>query len=119
MLRHNPELKKTCLQFNLYRMPFICTFRLNNGAIKRTDEVIFEEFIDSSFGEYHEENIRIAKVNFNGKPAFVYSNSPCFPSTKGSLTYGDKLSEETEIGYFAADSENIPYNRPYAIIKFE
>jgi len=81
--------------------------------------VIFDEFIDSSFGEYHEETIRIAKVYFNSKPAFIYSNSPCFPSAKASLNHGDKLSEETEIAYFAADGESIPYNRPYAIIKFE
>ena len=100
-------------------MPFICIFRLNNGAIKKTDEVIFDEFIDSSFGEYHEENIKIAKVFFNGSPAFIYSNSPCVPSTKGNLSRGDKLSEETEIACFAADGESIPYSRPYAIIKFE
>ena len=100
-------------------MPFSCIFQLNNGAIKQTDEVIFIEFIESSFGVYHREKVRIAKVIFNGVHAFIYSNSPAFPSAKGALNKGDKISNETKIGYFRADGEDIPYNRPYAIIEFE
>jgi len=104
---------------NLNHMPFSCIFQLNNGAIKQTDEVIFLEFIEASFGEYHRDKVKIAKVIFNGVPAFIYSNSPAWPSAKGALNQGDKITSETKIAYFGADGEDIPYNRPYAIIEFE
>jgi len=100
-------------------MPFICVFQLNNGAIKETDEVIFVEFIEASFGNFYSLPIKIAKVTFNNIPSFIYSNCPCFPSSKGSVQKGDKLNAETKIGYFSADGEDIPYNRPYATIGFE
>jgi hypothetical protein len=100
-------------------MAFICIFQLNNGAIKESDEVIFLEYIEDSFGKYHTAPIKIAKVIFNNKPAFIYSNSPSFPSSKGTIQSGDKLDSQTKIAYFAAEGEDIPYNRPYAIIGFE
>ena len=100
-------------------MPFVCIFKLNNGAIKESDEVVFVEFIEESFGKYQPAPIKIAKVVFNNKGAFIYSNSPCFPSSKGNIQPGDKLNSETKIAYFAANGEDIPYNRPYAIISFE
>jgi hypothetical protein len=100
-------------------MAFICIFQLNNGAINDTDEVIFVKFIEESFGEYHSIPVKIAKVIFNGTPAYIYSNSPCFPSTKGDVMSGDKLNTKTKIAWFAAEGENIPYNRPYATIRFE
>jgi hypothetical protein len=100
-------------------MPFSCIFKLNNGAIKDSDEVTFLEFIESSFGEYHKDRVKIAKIIFNQKTAFIYSNSPCFPSAKGTLKKGDKITSETNIAYFGADGEDIPYNRPYAIIELQ
>lgn len=100
-------------------MAFSCIFQLNNGAIKSTDEVIFLEFIDESFGKYHRAKVKIAKILFNNKPAFISSNSPSFPSGKGSLKSGDKLTQETKIAYFATEGEDIPYNQPYAVISFE
>ena len=80
------------------------------------DEVIFGEFIDSAFGDYHNEPINIATVHFNGLEAFISTNCPCFPSAKGTLVKGDRLTPETHIGYFAADGEAIPYDQPYARI---
>jgi hypothetical protein len=100
-------------------MPFTCKFQLNNGAIKKTDVVIFIAFIESSFGTFFKENTKIAKILFNEEPAFISSNSPCFPSTKGKLVNGDQINEQTILGYFSADGEDIPYDRPYAIIEFE
>jgi hypothetical protein len=100
-------------------MGFSCVFQLNNGAIKPSDEIVFLEFVDESFGKYHTNKVKIAKVLFNNKPAFVSSNSPSFPSAKGSLKSGDMLTAETKIAYFAAEGEDIPYNQPYAIISFE
>ncbi|MEP6465694.1 MAG: hypothetical protein ABJB05_05290 [Parafilimonas sp.] len=97
-------------------MPFSCIFQLNNGALKESDEVIFIDFIDSSFGKYHVGKVKLAKVLFNGLPAFVCSNSPAFPSAKGAIKQGEKLTAETKIGFFAAEGEDIPYNKPYAII---
>ena len=97
-------------------MGFICIFQLNNGAIKESDDVTFIEFIEESFGKYHAVPIKIAKIIFNSQPAFIYSNCPCFPSSKGNLKSGDKLDSETKIAYFATEGEDIPYNRPYAII---
>jgi hypothetical protein len=98
-------------------MPFTCIFKLNNGAIKESDEVIFLEFIEASFGKFHNAKVKIAKVRLNNNLAFIYSNSPCFPSTKGKLKTGNKITSETIIGYFAADGEDIPYGQPYAIIE--
>ena len=100
-------------------MPFTCVFQLNNGAIKPSDEVIFLKYIDESFGRYHSEKIKIAEVLFNNIHAFILSNCPSFPSTKGDLSWGQKVTAETKIAYFAANGEDIPYNRPYAIISFE
>jgi len=100
-------------------MSFVCIFQLNNGAIKKSDDVTFVEFIEESFGKYHTAPIKIAKIIFNGKPAFIYSNSPSFPSSKSDLKSGDKLDAETKIAYFAAEGEDIPYNRPHATIGFE
>jgi hypothetical protein len=100
-------------------MPFVCKFQLNNGAISDSDEVIFIKYVDESFGDYHLEKIKIASVLFNMKPAFIYSNCACFPSTKGHLEKGDKITSKTEIGYFSADGEDIPYYKPYATIQYE
>ena len=100
-------------------MGFICIFQLNNGAIKESDEVIFLEYIDKSFGKYHAGPVKLAKVICNNKPAFIYSNSPSFPSSKGTLQSGDKLDSQTKIAYFGAEGEDIPYSRPYATIRFE
>jgi hypothetical protein len=100
-------------------MAFSCIFQLNNGAINPTDEVTFIEFMEDAFGKYHLEKVKIAKVLFNGKPAFIYSNSPSFPSGKGTIMKGDKITAETKIAHFAAEGEDIPYSRPYATIGFE
>ena len=100
-------------------MPFVCTFQLNNGAIKDSDEVIFQKFIEESFGVYHEEKIKIAQVLFNNQPAWIYSNCPCFPSAKGFIKAGDKITCDTKIAFFSANGEDIPYYQPYAFIKFD
>jgi hypothetical protein len=100
-------------------MAFSCIFQLNNGAINPTDDVRFVEFIEDAFGKYHTEKVKIAKVLFNGKSAYVYSNSPSFPSGKGTINKGDKINAETKIAYFSAEGEDIPYNKPYATIRFE
>lgn len=105
--------------FQLDFMPFICIYQLNNGAITESDEVIFIKFIDSSFGEFHQEKVKIAQVTFNGNPAFIYSNCPSFPSAKSTLKKGDKITAETKIAFFSANGEDIPCARPYAIIIFE
>jgi hypothetical protein len=80
------------------------------------DEVIFDEFIDSSFGKFHREKIEIANVKFNGQEAFIFTNCPCFVSGRGKLESGDLLNAETVIGYFSANGEDIPYGKPYAIL---
>jgi hypothetical protein len=100
-------------------MPFICTYKLNNGAIQESDEVVFQRYVDESFGKYNTERVKIAEVLYNKEPAFIYSNSPGFASTKGALKIGEEITPETKIAYFAADGEDIPYERPYAIISFE
>ncbi|MEQ9164894.1 MAG: hypothetical protein RLO12_01445 [Fulvivirga sp.] len=101
-------------------MPFSCKFQLNNGAIAEHEEVQFVEFIDSTFGAFHQSSVKIANVVVNGKPAFISSTCPCFPSSKNKeLKTGDSLDAETIIGYFSANGEDIPYDKPYAIITFE
>jgi len=101
-------------------MPFTCKFQLNNDALKPNDEVVFKEYIDSSFGNFHSEPVKIAKVLFNGKEAYIYSTCPCFPSTKNKeIKSGHRINEKTEIGFFSANGEDIPYDRPYAKIKVE
>jgi len=100
-------------------MPFSCIFQLNNGALIKSDEVIFVEYIDLSFDQYKNEKVKIAKVIYNGKDAFIYSNCPCYISSKGVLKKGDKLDDKTKIGYFSANGEDIPYDKPYAIIRLE
>lgn len=97
-------------------MPFVCKYQLNNGAIRGDDKIVFKRYLDESFGKYHKEPIKIAEAFINGKAAFIYSNSPGFPSTKGYLIEGDVITSDTIIGYFSADGEDIPYHRPYAII---
>lgn len=99
-------------------MPFTCIYQLNNGSIEISDEVVFIHYVDQSFGKFHNVPVRIAKVFFNGKSAFIYSNAPGFPSTKGQLKEGDRITPETKIAYFSANGEDVPYNRPYAIIRF-
>jgi hypothetical protein len=100
-------------------MPFVCIFRLNNGAIKDSDEVILQEFVDSSFDAYHDSPVKIARVLVNVKTAYVYSNCPCYVSSKGDISNGQKITEKTKIGYFSAEGEDIPYNKPYAVIRME
>ena len=100
-------------------MPFSCIFQLNNGATDKSDEVIFLEFIDSSFDSYHEIPIKIAKIIIKGKEAFIYSNCPCYVSSKENIKRGEKLIDTTKLGYFSANGEDIPYSRPYAVIRFE
>jgi hypothetical protein len=100
-------------------MPFSCKFQLNNGAISEQQEVIFEEFLDSAFGDFHQNNVKIATVIVDGKSAFISSTCPCFPSSKNKeLKTGFKLNLETIIGYFSANGEDIPYDKPYAKITF-
>ncbi|MFY0594733.1 hypothetical protein [Roseivirga sp.] len=102
------------------QMPFSCKFQLNNGAITEHEEVKFEEFTDSSFGDFHQNSVKIAKVLVNGKPAFIASTCPCFPSSKNKgLKLGDRLDSHTVIGYFLANGEDIPYEKPYAQIVLE
>lgn len=99
-------------------MPFTCKFQLNNGALNTTDKIVFVSFVDKSFGDFHDENVPIAKVLVNGLDAFVYTTCPCFPSAKGRVEKGSIISEETILGYFSANGEDIPYNKPYSQIKF-
>ena len=107
------------MQLTLLEMPFVCKFQLNNSALNDSDKVRFLEYIDSSFGVYHAEKIKIAKVIYNDQPAFISTNSPSFPSSKGNLVEGELVDEHTVIGYFSADGEDIPYDKPYAIITLE
>jgi hypothetical protein len=100
-------------------MPFSCVFQLNNGALDAKDEVIFLEFLENVFGEFHANKVRFAKVLFNNRPAYLSSNCPCFPASKGTVKKGDKINAETKIAFFAADGEDIPYNRPFTVIEFE
>lgn len=101
-------------------MPFTCKFQLNNGAIAEHKEVTLEEFIDSSFGNFHQNSVKIAKVLVDCQPAFISSTCPCFPSSKNKeLRTGDNLDANTVIGYFSANGEDIPYDKPYAQIVFE
>ncbi|MDE3145067.1 MAG: hypothetical protein KGL19_12995 [Bacteroidota bacterium] len=100
-------------------MPFSCIFQLNNGAINKNDEVIFIEFIESAFDKYEEMPTKIAKVIFNGKEAFIYTNCSCYISSKGDIKNGEIITEKTKIGYFAANGEDIPYYKPYATIRFK
>nr|WP_315175285.1 hypothetical protein [uncultured Flavobacterium sp.] len=100
-------------------MPFTCKFQLNNGAISENDKVVFINFVDSSFDKYQTGFVKIATVYFNNSEAFIYSTCKCFPSSKGNLKSGDLINTETIIGYFSADGEEIPYNKPYAEIKVE
>ncbi|MES1181254.1 MAG: hypothetical protein ABUL44_00510 [Flavobacterium sp.] len=100
-------------------MPFSCVFQLNNGAITKEDEIIFEEYIDSSFDKFEDSPTKIAKVIFNGQQAFIYSNCPCYISSKGKLNKGDKVDDKAKIGYFSANGEDIPYYQPYATIKYD
>jgi hypothetical protein len=98
-------------------MPFTCKFQLNNGELQPTDVVIFEHFVESSFGDFHQDNIKIAKIVFNGREAYIYSTCPCFPSSiNKKLIKGQLLNSNTEIGYFSANGEDIPYDKPYAKI---
>lgn len=100
-------------------MPFSCKFQLNNGAIKPEDKVIFKNFINTSFGNFHAQSVKIASVVFNDRDAYISSNCPCFPSSVNkSLTYGTRITEATEIGYFSANGEDIPYDKAYAVITF-
>ncbi|MBL7806186.1 MAG: hypothetical protein JNN28_00125 [Saprospiraceae bacterium] len=96
-------------------MAFLCTFQLNNGEIQDTDEVIFLAFVDDSFGHYHKDQVKIARVLFNGDESYIYSTCPCIPSDEASLTQGQKIDKDTIIGYFAAD--DIPYDKPFARIE--
>ncbi len=100
-------------------MPFICTYQLNNGAMSANDEVVFQRYVDGSFGAYHSHNVPIAEVLVNGLSGFIYSNGPGFPSTQGKLETGDTITPETKIAYFAANGEDIPYGRPYAVIRLD
>ena len=100
-------------------MLFTCKFQLNNGAIRKTDEIIFVEFFNDSFEVFQDKSVKIASILFNRKPALIYSNCPCFVSSKGNLEKGDSINEETIIGYFSANGEDIPYNKPFAKIVFE
>ena len=97
-------------------MPFSCSFQLNNGAIDSSDRIVFVEYINSIFDSYHKERVKIAHVLFNGVNAFIYSNCPCYVSSKGDLKKGQEITKSTIIGYFSAEGEDIPYNKPYAII---
>jgi hypothetical protein len=81
--------------------------------------VIFLEYIDKSFGKNHPAPVKIAKVTFNNTPAFIYSNSPSFFSSNGTLKSGDKLDSQAKIAYFHTEGEDIPYSRPYSTIRFE
>lgn len=99
-------------------MPFSCKFQLNNKAISSNDKVVFGKFIESSFGKFHEAKVNIAEVIYNNQIAFITSNCPCFVSSPNkALERGTIITETTVIGYFSANGEDIPYNRPYAIIK--
>jgi hypothetical protein len=97
-------------------MAFSCVFKLNNGALNPTDEVLFIEFIDSAFDKYQPRPIKIARIKFNGQDAFISSNCPCYVSSKCKIEAGQRLDSETKIGYFSAEGEDIPYSKPYAII---
>lgn len=100
-------------------MPFSCKFQLNNGALKEDDNLMFIEYVDASFGKFHREKVELAKVMVNGEVRFISSNCPCFVSSKGALKFGDAVNEETEIGFFSANGEDIPYGKPYAILQSE
>jgi len=60
--------------------------------------------------------VPIAEILFNEVKAYSFSNCPCFLSAKGNLSEWEILKGDTIIGYFSAEGDEIPYNKPYAII---
>ena len=100
-------------------MPFKCKFQLNNGAIDNNDIIIFSKFINDSFYSFNNSPVNIAEVFVNGKRAYIISTCPCVPSHKCNLIEGQSIDCNTIIGYFDADGDDIPYNKPYAQITFE
>ena len=98
-------------------MPFSCVFQLNNGIISDSDRIIFVDYINSNFKKYHKTSEKIACIIFNGKPGFILSTCPCYFSKTGNLKRNDLITDKSEIAYFDADGESIPYNLPYAMIK--
>ena len=98
-------------------MGFVCKFQLNNGELQDSDEVSFLNYVDNSFGKYHAEPVKIARVVYNGVETYIYSTCSCFPSGKTNLTRGERIDKNTIIGYFAAEGEDIPYDKPYARIE--
>jgi hypothetical protein len=98
-------------------MGFKCELRLNNGAINPEDEVVFISWIKQAWGKYYSVNVKYAKVLLNNEEAFLGTNCPCFLSERGKFKKGDKIKQDTIIGYFEADGEVIPYNRPYSTIE--
>jgi len=81
-------------------MAFICIFQLNNGAIKESVKFTFLEYIEDPLGNITLLLLKLLKLYSINKPAFIYSNSPSFPSSKGAIQSGDKLDSQTKIAYF-------------------
>ena len=100
-------------------MAFSCLFQLNNGAINETDEVIFLKYIPSVFDSFRKNSVKIAEVIFNGSRASIFTNCPCYISSKAGLKAGERIIQSTVIGYFSAEGEDILYSKPYAILKIE
>ena len=65
---------------------------------------------------YIDNSIRIEIINYLDSLKITPAN---YFIDSAVIIKGDKITSETKIGHFGADGEDIPYNRPYAIIEFE
>jgi hypothetical protein len=95
-------------------MPFKCELRLNNGAKNENETILFTRFIDKFWGTYNKESVIFGKALVDNMKYHLITTSPSYLSERGNLIINDEVNSETILGYFNADGEDIPYDKPYA-----
>lgn len=98
-------------------MPFTCKSVTLDGQL-REPELIFDEWIDEVFTTYVPRGAAFANAHDSLGRCVLRMAGPGVPSTKPNLIPGSPITVGTIVLYFAADGEDIPYNRPYCDLDY-
>ena len=89
-------------------MPF--SIKINLGA---DGPIVFEEWIEESFGIYIPEGTAFARGTLSGKQGTIVTNGPMVIFEREPITKGTVLMPGEIIALGGADGDDIPYGKPF------
>jgi len=98
-------------------MPFICKSVILDGQLPEP-KLTFDLWIDEVFTTYVPRGTAFANAHDSFGRCVLRMGGPGVPTTKPSLMPGSSITVGTIALYFAADGDDVPYNRPFCDLDY-